>query len=184
MKIRTLIFVFLVSTTEIFSESYGINLDSVMLNSVFKDEVIIKSYKLGMDSSVINIEVVKVNRQDSSFFISKFIPDDFRYGPLIYFKKFPRHKDFPNIYAYWPDVGERVLVVLDKEGTLIFFGEIIENKYRLFTRLHNPAHGTGFYSKYSFEEADSKHKYPYSSGYLYLEAVFLTKADLLNKWKK
>lgn len=78
MRQRLILFFFIVLTTELFSMSYGINLDSVIRTVKFKDEVIIKSYKLGVDNSIIHIEVVKPDKPDSSFFITKFVLKNMR----------------------------------------------------------------------------------------------------------
>ncbi len=164
---------------QITSKANEVNLDNVLKTSKFTGEVIIKEYVLNADSTIKEIKVALFKKPDSVFVINKMVPDQFWSFPRKYFKK--QKNSEGNLAAYWPDVNERILIILDSSSALIFFGEILNNKYRLFTNLFTGS-STGIYSKYKFETVAPARVHKWKDQYLYLNFLFITVDDLKTKW--
>lgn len=154
-------------------------LDNVLKTSKFTGEVIIKEYTLNADSTIKSIQVALYTKPDSVFSVTKMVPDEFGSFPRKYIKK--QKVENSNLLCYWPDINERILIVLDSSSALVFFGEILNDKYRLFTHLFN-GHSTGIYSKYKFETPSPKPVHKIKEHYLHLNFLYITREDLKTKW--
>ncbi len=171
------LFIFLFGSN--LSKANEVYLDNVLKTSKFTGEVIIKEYILNADSTIKSIQVVLYNKPDSVFSITKMVPDEFGSFPRKYVKK--QKNENSHLSCYWPDVNEKILIVLDSSRTLVFFGEIVGNKYRLFTHLFN-GNSTGIYSKYKFETPSPKPVHKIKEHYLHLNFLYVTREDLKTKW--
>ncbi len=166
---------------QLYSKPYTVDLDKLMKTSKFTGEVIILAYDLNKDSTFKSIKVAPCSKPDSIFFITQVAPTDFWAWPLKYYKKaLPKKEKYLNRWSYWPDINERILIILDSTSALVFFGEINGDKYRLFGHLFTGSE-TGIYSKYVFESPLKNH--PQTNGsYLYINFIYLTRQDIKTKW--
>ena len=172
------ILIFILLFCFIKSKANEVYLDNVLKTSKFTGEVIIKEYILNADSTISSIQVALYNKPDSIFSVTKMVPDQFWSFPRKYFKK--QKSDAGSANSYWPDVNERILMILDSSSALIFFGEILSaDKYRIFTNLFTGS-STGIYSKYKFQSVSPKRVR--RDQYLYLNFLYITREDLKTKW--
>ncbi len=178
-QMKKCVFIFFVLVFGFFeSKANEVYLDNVLKTSKFKGEIFIKEYILNADSTIRSIQVALYSKPDSIFSVTKMVPDQFWSFPRKYFKK--QKSDVGSTNSYWPDVNERILMILDSSSALIFFGEILSNnKYRIFTNLFTGS-STGIYSKYKFESMSPKRVH--SDQYLYLNFLYITREDLKTKW--
>ena len=180
---KTIIILLTLLFGQLYSKPYTVDLDKLMKTSKFTGEIIILAYDLNSDSTFKSIKVAPVSNKDSVFYITKVVPDDFWSYHRTYFKKAPStNKKYANIATYWPDINEQILIILDSTSTLVFFGEITGDKYRLFGHLFTGS-STGIYSKYNFESPLKNH--PQTDGsYLYINFIYITRQDIKTKWTK
>lgn len=166
---------------QVYSKPYTIDLDKVMKTSKYTGEIIVLAYDLNPDSTFKSIKVAPYANQDSVFYITKVVPDDFRALPRTYFKKTPlKNKKHADLWFYWPDINERILIILDSTGALVLFGEINGDKYRLFGHLFTGS-ATGIYSKYLFQSPLKTHKQ--SDGtFIHINVIYVTRQDIKTKW--
>ena len=164
-----------------FSKPFFINLDKTIKYSKFCGVVTIKKYNLTLDSSIISIEVAPVSNPDSIFIVDKIFPNDFWGEKSKYWPKnrYPRRVG----WVYWPDKNEKVLMILDSTKALCFFGEILQNKYRLYTFFFTGS-ATCIFSKYKFDTFRSSWRAKQEDGnYRYIDELYITDKDLKTKWK-
>jgi hypothetical protein len=158
---------------------YDIYLDKLMQTSKFKGEVIIIAYELNADSSVKSLKVAPIAKPDSIFSI-KAHPNDYWGFKMPYSAK-PRSKKakHSDVATYWPNLSEKILIVVDSTNALALFGEILGDKYRLYGNYFTGS-ATGIHSKYLFSSPLKSHKF--GNEFLYITAVYITRNDLKTKW--